>query len=376
MNLPELIHWSFSRKSHTLLAVTEQFGEFQADLFKFLEVLALVEVSRANSYSNTVDKLEMESSCWNRFLSFGSELFFANEFFKQKFNIELILGSEKIWSKPNRKSPDFYASKDGSRFLVEVSRISGDETTSEVAYQISSIVKESNFRVEIEYSEDFSIPVIKTGERDERHKLIEKFVDEFRETILTVNPNYLPESRNILGCQVTFTKPLKGKRGYYAGHNTSSIIIPEEKIYQHIASVMESKAQKRINWDNSQQAIPYIIALDIQQDFIFKERLISLLFGKRCHFSRSTPQYFEPNLVSIAKRQGWQKILEDVGFSQKTKSFITEPGLLIASECTLKNVTGIIAKIGAELFYIPNPFADQAINSLDAHTLVPGGFKG
>ena len=373
MSVPELIRWSFSKKPQNLFAVTKHFGETQQDLFKFLEILELIESSRGSNFLNLQDKLVGESSSWGKFLAFGSELFFANEFFKQGLSVKLILESEKCWNRQNRRPPDFLVFKDEQKLLIEVARISGDETTSEVAARINPLIRQSYFRVEIKYLEDFSFPVIKSNERTDRQNLIEKFVNEFEKIITTLDSTTsLPKSKDILGCRVTFTKPLDGKRGYYAGYGTDAIILPEEKLYQHITSVIEDKAKKRENWSKSQKEIPYIIALDIQQDFIFPERLVSLLFGKRCHFTVSQPQYSEPSIVSVAKARGWQEFLEKVGFNQQTQSPVTQPGLLINNEITSKNVTGIIAKIRGELHYLPNPFAEEPINSLDIHALVPG----
>jgi hypothetical protein len=374
MSVPELIRWSFSKKPQNLFAVTEHFGEVQLDLFKFLEILELIESSRSSNFLNLQDKLVGESSSWGKFLAFGSELFFANEFSKQGFSVELILESEKCWARQNRRPPDLLVFKDDQKLLIEVARISGDETTSEVAARISPLIRQSSFRVEIKYSEDFSFPVIKSNERTDRQNLIEKFVNEFEKIITTFDSTTsLPKSYDILGCRVTFTKPLAGKRGYYAGCVTDGIILPEEKLYQHIAfDVIEDKAKKRVTWAESKKEIPYLIALDIQQDFIFQDKLVSLLFGKRCYFTDSQPQYSEPSIVSDAKARGWKEFLEKVGFSQQTQSPVTQPGLLIRNENTCKNATGIIAKIRGELHYLPNPFAEEPINSLDIHALMPG----
>jgi hypothetical protein len=355
------------------LAITEHFGEVQPALFKLLKILELIELSRCRNFLKLQDKLAVESSNWGKFLAFGSELFFANEFFKQGFSVELILESEKDWAKQHRRPPDFCVLNNDHKFLIEVACISGDETTSEVAARISPIIRQSSFRVEIEYSEDFSIPVIKSNEREERQRLIEEFVNEFEKILATLDSTTsLPKSCDIFGCRVTFTKPLAGKRGYYAGCVTDAVIIPEDKLYQHIASVIGDKAKKRVTWAECQKEIPYLIAIDIQQDFIFLERLVSLLFGKQCYFPQSQPQYSEPSIVSVAKAHGWQEFLEDIGFSQQTRSPVIQPGLLISNEVTSKNVTGIIAKIRDELYYLPNPFAEEPINSLDIHAMVPG----
>ncbi|EDX77312.1 hypothetical protein MC7420_449 [Coleofasciculus chthonoplastes PCC 7420] len=373
MSVPELIRWSFSKKPKNLLAITEHFGETLQDLFKFLEILELIESSRNCNFLNLQYKLVEESSSWSNFLSFGSELFFANEFSRHNFSVELILKSKDCWNKEGRQIPDFSVLKDKHKFFIEVARISGDETTSEVAARIRPLIRHSSFCVGIKYSEDFSFPVIKSNERTDRQNLIDKFVNEFEKILKTLDSTTsLPKSEDILGCRVTFTKPLDGKRGYYRGCVTDAINLPEEKLYQHIASVIELKAKKRTTWDEPKKEIPYLIALDIQQDYIFQDRLISLLFGKRCHFIDSQPQYSEPSIVSDAKARGWQEFLEKVGFSQQIQSPVTDHGLLIRNEIICKNVTGIIARIGGELHYLPNPFAEEPINSLDIHALVPG----
>ena len=377
ISAPEIIRWSFSRKPQNLFAITENFGDTQQDLFKLLELLELIESSRCRNFLNLQEKLEEESSDWGKFIAFSSELVFANEFSKQGFSVELILPSEQCWNKERRQPPDLSVLKDEQKFLIEVTRISGDETTFEVAARISPLIRQSSFRVEIQYSKDLSFPVIEYKERTDRENLIEEFVEEFVkefEKIITKldSTTSLPKSYNIRGCQVTFTKPLAGKRGYYAGCLTDAVILPEEKLYPYIASRIEKKAKKRESWNESQKKIPYLIALDIQQDFIFPERLISLLFGERCHFTGSQPPYSEPSIVSDAKARGWKEFLEKVGFSQQTQTQVTEPGLLISNKDTCKNLTGVIAKIRGELHYLPNPFAEEPINSLDVHALIPG----
>lgn len=368
MNIPELILWSFNKKPRNLFEVTEHFGEAQQDLFKLLEILKLIELLRDSNLSNIQKKLA-ETVNWQKFLSFGSELFFGNEFLSQDFSINFIPDYSKDWS---GKKPDFSALKGGQNFLTEVARVSDDETVDEIAARIKPIIIKSPFRVEIEYSEDFSIPVIESKQRGKRQELIEKFVDEFKKTITTLDPTSIPQSCNVLGCQVTFTKPLRGKRGYYAGCVTGAVLLLEEKLKQHIKGIIKDKAEKRVKWTESQRKIPYLIALDIQQTFISIENLVSLLFGGRCYFDRLQPQYSEPSIVSIAKANGWQEFLELVGFSQQTQAPVTQPGLLITDETTFKNVTSIIVKLGGELHYLPNPFAEEPINSLDIHALVPG----
>jgi hypothetical protein len=148
-SVPELIHWSFRKKPENLIEITKHFGETQRDLFKLLKILKLIELSRTRSLLNLQDKLVGESSNWRKFLTFGSELFFANEFFKQGFSVELILESDKNWAKPNRKPPDFIVLKDEQKFLIEVVSIAGDETISKVANYICPLIEKTSFCVDI-----------------------------------------------------------------------------------------------------------------------------------------------------------------------------------------------------------------------------------
>ncbi|WP_413171920.1 hypothetical protein [Anabaena azotica] len=365
--IPEIFDWAFSKKITNLIDITEHFGEMRGDLFKLFEVLHFVEQLRSGNCSNIQEKFA-DTTSWSKLPSLNSELFFANEFAKMGFSVSLIPDNALEYPK---KSPDISVLKDGREFLIEVALISGDETTSEIGESIATVARETHFRVEIQYSEEFSIPVVKSDERKERENLIDRFIDEFKKIIQTIDQKSLPQNRDILGCKVTFTQPLYGKRGYYAGCVTGAINIPDEKFKEEITFRVQEKAKKRMSWNETQQNKPYLVALDIQQLFMESQYLVSLLFGERCYFEPpSKPKYTELPEVNEAKAHGWQKLLEEVGFSEQICPVI-QPGIFITNPFISQNVTGIIARIGGELYCLPNPFAEKSINCLDLQQEIP-----
>ncbi|MEE9354981.1 MAG: hypothetical protein V3U75_05265 [Methylococcaceae bacterium] len=348
MHWPELIDWSLQKHKKGLYQLSKHFNQFEPDFFKLLEIFAQIELSRSNNIVGIQEKIKEETSSFDRFLSFGSELVFANEFVFKGFGVELYVGNEAMWEQPNSSSiptPDLSVDLRVMKMFTEVARVSGDETTSDIAALINPTIRELGFRVDIIYSERFSIPVISSSERTNREKLVSEFVEKFYEVIDSIEKSSLPQTIDFLDCKVTFTKPLKGKEGYYAGDNTAAIIVPTENILKQIKKVILSKAIKRKKWPSSLQNEPYLIALDVHQTFLLKEDLDSLLYGKRTFFQDCEPVYSEPPLVQAAKQNGWAEFLEKVGFSQNEKCPVTEVGLFITSEQVCRNISGIFIRL-------------------------------
>jgi hypothetical protein len=396
-NYPEIVRWAFKNKPKNFYTINEIFdteGSSSA-LIRLLNILQLTEELRNANCLNIQEKFA-ETHEWKKFLSLGSELFFAYEFVKLGFEVSLIPDNSREFTANGQDipSPDISIKKDGQEFLVEVARVSDDETQLEIANKISTIIKKNPFRVRIKYSEEFSIPVVDCQERKKREKSIKDFVDKFRGIIKTIDSNSLPQVQNILDCQVEFSESHE-KQGYYAGCSTSIITIPEEKIQLQIKNVLESKAKKRQQWNDSQKNLLYLVALDIQQNLFFEHKLISLLFGGLSHHSRefygnpgdpNFPSYVEPEIVTSAKNNGWKDFLVNVGFNPHSNSYILDPGIFI-NNSIFENVTGVIARtqknrsirpfsrVGWEetnpLKIVPNPFAEEKINRLDLEEIIP-----
>jgi hypothetical protein len=397
-NCPEIVRWAFKNKPENFYTINETFDieGSSSTLIRLLSNLKFAEELKNTNCSNIQEKFA-EANSWSKFLSLGSELFFAYEFVKLGFEVSLILDNSPEFKKANRQdkaSPDISIKKDGRQFLVEVARISDDETQLEIANKINPIIKENSFRVRIKYSEEFSIPAIRHEERTERENLIKDFVNKFREIIQTIDSNSLPNIQNILDCQVEFSESLEPK-GYYAGCRTSIITNPGEKIQLQIKNELERKAKKRQQWEDLQKSLLYLVALDIQQNLFFEHKLISLLFGGQCYRlpqfygkpgDPNFPSYSEPAIVTSAKENGWKYFLENVGFDPRSSSHIHEPGIFI-SDPIFENVTGVIARMqnnqsfGAYPYFtkeqfnplriVPNPFAEKQINCLDLEEIIP-----
>jgi hypothetical protein len=340
-NCPEIVCWAFKNKPKNFYTINEEFdieGSY-SNLIRLLNILQLTEELRNANCSNIQEKFA-ETNKWSKFLSLGSELFFAYEFVKLGFEVSLISDNSREFKKTNGDngaSPDISIKKDGQQFLVEVARISDDETQLEIANKINPIIKENPFRVRIQYSEEFSTPVIGYEEREERERLIKDFVNKFREIIQTIDSNSLPHVQNILDCQVEFSESL-GQHGYYAGCSTSPIFIPAEKIQLKIKNVLEEKAKKRQQWDDSQKNLPYLVALDIQQNLFFEEKLISLFSGN--------PR--NPNFKNVTG------VIARTENNRSIRPF-SRAGWIEANP----------------LKVVPNPFAQQQINCLDLEKIIP-----
>ena len=372
-NCPEIIRWAFEKKTQNFNEIKKIFDidGSSKNFYRFLRNIKLAEELKSKGCLNIQEKFA-ETNGWFKFLSFGSELYFANEFSKLGFEVSFIPDNSSEWKRENAQdipSPDICVENKDQKFFIEVARIKDDETTSEIAIQINLTIKENPFRIKIKYSEEFSNPVVDYEEREEREKQIKKIVEQFEKVIKTVNVESLPQTKIILGCEVEFSQSTK-KQGYYAGCMTGVISNPSERVKPQIKNELRKKAEKRERWNNLHKTISYLVALDVQQGWFFEERLIPILFGEQCAYlplffgrpgERSFPDYHEPEIVTCAKENGWTCFLEKVGFNPKSNAHVREPGILI-NEPIFKNVTGVITRMQDHLQVVPNPFAEDQIN--------------
>ena len=383
-DFPKIVDFAYRKNPKTFWNITEIFGEQQSNLFKLLQILKIAEKLQHNSmfydYSGIQEKFS-EATSWHKLLSFESELCFANELANLDFFVSFVSDSSSEWKEDNQTlpSPDLYAEKDNIKFLIEIAKIKDDETTHNIANSITSVIRETKFRVWIQYCEEFSHPVISHKEREEREKLINDFVAEFKRVITKVDPQLLTHTANIFGCKVELTQ-LSLQCGYYAGCTTGVVLNPADYIKPRIQFELEKKAAKRLKWKEEHKKIPYIVALDIRQNWLYKENFISLLFGSKCYTGlikssiSGIPNFSESSLVIKAKNNGWRDFLINIGFNPKIDSPIRQPGILITNSTISKNLTGIIARIKDDVLYIPNPFAEQQINFLDWDKYFPSHF--
>jgi hypothetical protein len=390
-NCPEIVRWAFKNQPKHFYQITKIFDieGSCSNLTRFLKILKLAEELKNANCPNIQEKFA-EANTWSKYLSLGSELFFAYEFVKLGYCVSLIPDNSSEWTieGKNLQSPDLSVERDGQKFLVEVARIKGDETTLDIANQINPIIKKHSFpfRVHIHYSDQFSTPVISYDERNKREQLVENFVDRFRDVIKTIDSNSLPQTKNICDCEVKFSKPYD-RQGYYAGCLTGIVIDPAQQITPKIKGQLKEKAQKRIKWNDPQKQLPYLVALDIQQNWFSEIELIRLLFGGLCNHGEPTdphfPVYSESSIVTKAKENGWTDFLKNVGFNPRSHSYISkaifdsqsniynpERGIFI-NDSIFNNVTGVITRIRNNLQIVPNPFAEKSINRLYLEQSIP-----
>ena len=286
-NCPKIIRWAFEKKPQNFYEIRKIFDidGNSKNFYRFLRNIKLAEELKNNNCLNIQEKFAETNTC-SKFLSFGSELYFANEFTNLGFKVSFIPDNSPEWKRENGQdipSPDINIKMNNQKFLIEVARIKDDETTSDIAIQINPIIKKSSFRVHIRYSEEFSNPVVCYAEREDREKQIENFVEQFKKIITTVDTESLPQTEIILGCEIEFSQSPKNQ-GYYAGCMTGAITNPSERVKPQIKNELVKKAKKRERWNDSHKNIKYLIALDIQQNWFVEDRLVSLLFGEQCAY--------------------------------------------------------------------------------------------
>ena len=144
-NCPEIIRWAFGNKPQNFIEIKRIFNidGNSKNFHRFLRNIKLAEELKSKGCLNIQEKFA-ETNTWFKFLSFGSELYFASEFAKLGFKVSFIPDDSSEWKRNNGQdipSPDIFIEKNDQKFLVEVARIKDDETTSDIAIQINSIIK-------------------------------------------------------------------------------------------------------------------------------------------------------------------------------------------------------------------------------------------
>ena len=376
---PEIVHWAFEKKPENFKKIIEEFktGNNYSNIIKFLKILKLAEELKKAKCPNLQDKFA-ETSDWGKFLSLGSELFFAYEFVKLGFCVSLILDNSIEWKTNgnNIPSPDFTIKKCGKEYLVEVARIKGDGTISEISNKIKPIIEQYPFCISIHYSEKFSSPAVSYDQRKDREKLVKDFVRQFERIIPQINNSSLPKNEYILDCEIKFAASCSQSGSQKL--TTSGGTDLHKKINSEIKNQLEKKAEKRKKWNNSQRKLPYLVALDVNQYWFSEDRLVPFLFGKKFDYGCKT-QYSELPIVTQAKHNGWMEFLENVGFKANSISYIPKPGdipdlppgILICNKTIQKNLTGIIIKSTQSLQFVSNPFADKEINDIQLQNCLP-----
>jgi hypothetical protein len=375
--LKEILDWAFEHRPSNHLAVSREYNDDASNRSILFEVANLTHSLRQAGCERIQEKF-VEVSSWSKMVSLKSELFFAYELIKIGFAIKFICDGDDVWKDSRGKqisSPDLLAKKLGREVFVEVQRISGDETFIELRSKLTPLIRKSNLRMEIIYSEVLSLPALNHEERTNRENQISNLVQNLEQLLIQVNPGNLPKTYEILGCKILLEEfPEQGSEQFTLLQSTQVVELTQEQLKQNVIYYLEQKAKKRNHWKPKDTSIPYILAFDINQYSVFSPLLNQWLFGGRISLSTSSKMYqnYENSLiedqdVTSAKLNGWGDVLERSGFNENEK--IGSLGAFRDNNL-LNNTSGILVNQGRILF-IPNPFADEEINAPDLLTLIP-----
>jgi hypothetical protein len=366
----DTVSWAFGDRHQWFYGLVEDLHKNSNIQHELLELIELSEKLRFCGYTSIQRKF-LDTKDITKLLALKSEILFANEFIDLGFSIEMIADNCSNWPK---KSPDLSVHTTDKNFLIEVTRIGGDDTISEILRELRELVKPVHFLdVWIKFSQELSIPVAFGPERTERDQIKQDFIDHFSKIISSIQAESLPQTIDISGCHIELRQNFNNLEQGFCDGIADAVFVPREKLNSQIHGVLTKKAKKREDWDQNQRSQPYFIALDLHQECQGDLELTSLLFGSQTQYAESygVPEYTEPEIVSQAKENGWLNFLTTVGYEPQSNCRITQPGILITDNDIFKNVTGIIVRIWGQLLFIPNPFAEEAINCLESLDILP-----
>lgn len=366
----DTISWAFGDGHQWFYNLVEDLHKNSNVQHELLELIELSEKLRIHGDTSIQRKI-LDTKDITKLLALKSEILFANAFIDLGFSIEMIPDNCSNWPK---KSPDLSVHTVGKNFLIEVTRISGDDTISEILTELRELVKPVHFlKVWIKFSQKLSTPVAFKPERTTKRQDKEDFIDRFSQIISSIQAKSLPQTIDISGCHIELRQNFNNLEQGFCDGIADTVFVPWENLNSQIERELTGKAKKREDWNQTQRSQPYFIALDLHQECQGDLELISLLFGSQTQYAESygLPEYTEPEIVSQAKENGWLNFLKLVGYEPQSNCRITQPGILITNNDIFKNVTGIIVKIWGQLLFIPNPFAEEAINCLESLDILP-----
>lgn len=366
----DTVSWAFGDRHQWFYGLVEDLHKNPNIQHELLELIELSEKLKICGYTSIQRKF-LDTRDITKLLALKSEILFANEFINLGFSIEIIADNCSNWPK---KSPDLSVHTTDKNFLIEVTRIGGDDTISEILRELRELVKPVHFlNVWIKFSQELSTPVAFKPERTTKRQSKEDFIDHFSRIISSIEAKSLPKTIDISGCHIELRQNFNNLEQGFCDGIADAVIVPWENLNSQIERELTGKAKKREDWNQKQKSQPYLIALDLCQECQSDFELISLLFGSKTQYAESygVPEYTEPEIVSQAKENGWLNFLTTVGYEPQSNCRITQPGILITDNDIFKNVTGIIIKIWGQLLFIPNLFAEEAINYPELLDILP-----
>lgn len=355
-----LLHWAFSKNEHFPDWIQDT-SEIQSHTWiRYSEELTDIHQLPIHGLQ---DKLA-DVGCHTKLLPMLSEIRTAKEFSKRDFNVELVKDND--WRfRGNQPSPDLLVESGKTKIWIEVVRKFSDSVDSLLYERLTPILEAKDFALTISYSQSLSTMATNRKDKEQKKRVIEKFIQDLIVKINSLKLNELPYSF-ILGDTKIYIEQAEAGWGGVSFCDMPLNLIPTEKCVRQIKDSVQRKASKRKKWKGNLLANPFLILLDIESSELYNVMYRSL-YG-----SGNYIDWLNPDKVG-SKRVTYPKVVEDrlngnqrelirqLGFDSRRHLYIANPGIFVTEEDVQKNVSGVIAMINEKVECFPNPFCDREI---------------
>lgn len=298
-----------------------------------------------------------------KFQSILSELETARVLLERGKSVELLPDNYMRMESP----PDLLVEDDEVKAYVEVKHILEDLTVGIILEDLRQFLCTNNYlyRVDIEFNEIMSLPVIRWQERQHKEDALRNALQEVKTRIKALNSSSLPVGIETKVGKFKIHQSSSGK-GYPGVIRTAAITVPDKKYIEKICFDVCTKAKKRDKWTGDHRTKIYIVALDFTEIGVYDRGIMEVaLIGHRIkkHPISPMPDIRETKEVTYAKERGWEHFLRETCIIPRNRTYLDSASQgIFFTEPNVKNVSGVIGKFGKELHFVPNPFSFDEIN--------------
>ncbi len=210
-----------------------------------------------------------------------------------------------------------------------------------------------------------SMPTYLHGTRSMKEKYLHSAIEEFTKEFNSSSINSLPTVIKTTYADIGLNETKKGKS--YFGITAMKEAICEPSEYKdRIKYDVLQKAGKSRNWIEDELNKPYVVAIDDNSSFFYRDRYNIDLFGNATCYCQplKVPEIEINSEIETAINNGWKEYLRKMCVLPNNRSVISENerGLFFTDQ-VVKNVSAVLVK-HAQMFHIfANPLAEKRINN-------------
>jgi len=326
----------------------------------------LISGLRKGKCEGIQEKLRNVANNPNKFKSAVSELEIARVLIQHNKSVKLLpdayMGRDA--SGNDIPSPDILVRDNTGDFYVEVNMFSDDETSGLIVDELRPFLANSSppCRVDVSLPQDLSLPANSRDERALKYAEAQQILDDFKPRFCSANLNKLPTQITVDGVVFDIFPSGLGK-GYPGMVNTDLFQVPVQQLIQIIQYRVNEKAKKRLKWTGHNLSVRYIVAVDCDQITVNDFELYPALIGSgHCYQPPlRIPRRPIPPMITNAANSGWRTFLESVHLIPLGQTIIDPYGCYL-TDPLMAHLSGVLFRVGSNLCFVPNPFADPQIN--------------